>query len=243
MRTSVFSILTAAAVILLSGCTKIKKSDAEYERENWIQSFSDSIQYYQQRSGDITIKLDGINKDIDHMLVDFEKVNNPREVAGYFILKGWSDKIPLRSTGIYARINENEKLELIATLSGATFNTIAVGDGNNTYISETVPHDQAFNYRHSRFNTVYFSGGKADTVCQYIADHYKDKCRLEFLEGNKKTNFIIPENERDMIRKTWELYSKQREARSLQKELLICSKKIDTFHRIQDEAAESQENK
>ena len=227
------------------GCSRIKKTDAEIEREQWIAGFSDSIEFYQNKKQEVENELDNLNTGISAMLGNFERVKNPREVSGYYILKGWNNKLPFTSTGIYARINENEKLELIATLAGSTFNRLGVGSGSDVFFSEVVPHDQAFNYRHERYNTVYFSGGKADTVAQYIAKHRSDKINLDFLEGKKKTSFTIPSNEKDMIADTWNLLSSQIEAKKLQKELWICSRKIDTFRRImemQNQKENQQEN-
>ena len=211
-----------------------KKTDAEIERENWISGFSDSIEYYKQRSQEIETRLQDINSGISERLNNFELIKKPREVSGYYLLKGWESKLPFTTTAIYARINENEKLELIATLAGQTFNQLAVGEGTSEFYSEIVPHDQAFNFRHDRFNSVYFSGGKADTIAQYISIHHNDKISLEFLEGKVKKKFILPENEKEMINKTWELYSAQCEARDLQRELWICSRKIETFRRLMD---------
>lgn len=215
----------------LCACGKVKKTEAEIERENWISGFSDSITYYQEKSKELESELNTINSQIAGQLNNFEMVKKPREVSGYYLLKGWEKKLPMTSTSIYARINENEKLELIATLAGSTFNQIRVGD----YSSEVMKHDQAFNFRHDRFNTVYFTGGKADTIAEYIANHKNEKVTLEYLEGKIKKNFVIPENEKDMISQTWTLFSSQIEARQLQKEFWISSRKIDTFRRIMDE--------
>lgn len=229
-----FIFIPLLSVGLLAGCAKIKKSDAEYEREQWIEGFSDSIGYYTEKQGHIENELNEINNKIGTMLDKFEHVQNPREVTGYFILKGWQSKLPFTKTAIYARINEREQLELIATRAGGTFNQIGVADGDELLSSEVVPNDQAFNYRHSGYNTVYFSGGKADTIAEYIASHRHDKINLEYIEGNKKNNFLIPQDEKDMISTTWELYKMKSDASEMQKELWISSKKIETFRRIMD---------
>ena len=225
-----FVIFTLLAFLATGSCSKKQKTEAEIEREQWIAGFSDSINYYQDQTAQIDSRLETLNGIIGNLLENFEYVRNPREVTGYYIQKGWNSKIPFTTTGIYARVNDNEKLELIATLAGNTFNKIGVGD----FSSETVPHDQAFNYRHQRFNTVYFSGGKADTIAQYIAEHAKEKINLHFMEGNKKVDFAIPQNEKDMIQQTWQLYSAKSEALKLQKELWMNSRKIETFRRIMD---------
>lgn len=224
-------LLISFAAFLLSNCGKIKKTDAEYEREAWINGFTDSIEYYQNNSKEIDSKLESLNHNISSMLEDFEMVKNPRAVEGYYILKGWEEKLPFTTTSLYARINEREKLELIATLSGATFNQLEI-DG---FVSEIVPNDQAFNFRHQRFNTVYFSGGKADTLAMKIADLADSKINLVFLEnGKNRKTFQLPEAQKMMIKKTWNLYSSQMEARELQKQQWIASKKIDTFRHMID---------
>ena len=232
-------------LVSLTGCGKIKKTDAEFQREEWVAGMNDSIEYYKDRNEKITVTLDDLNRSIGQQLDNFEKIKNPREVEGYYLLKGWRSKIPMTSTGIYARINENEKIELIATLAGATFNQIEVESANaDKYISEYVRHDQALNFRHERFNTVYFQGGKADTIAQNIAEGNSNKVILNFLEnGNVKKTFVIPEEEKNMIRQTWDLYYTQKEAHKLQKELWLSSKKIDAFRRIiQENSLETDKN-
>lgn len=233
MKFKTISLIFSLSLILSStACHKVKKTDAEIERENWIAGFTDSIDYYQEHSRQLQSQLDVLNTKIGGMLEDFELIKNPREVSGYYLVKGWNKKIPFTSTAIYARINENEKFEMIATLAGGTFNKISVGGLE----SETVPHDQAFNFRHERFNSVYFTGGKIDTIAEYIAHHNEDKINLEYIEGNKiKRKFDIPKDEKDMISQTWNLYSAKRAALTLEKEIWLSSHKIDTFRRIMEE--------
>ena len=231
--------LLAFIALSFFSCKKIKTPEAEIEREKWYSTFNDSIEYYQQQISEVNLRLDNLNADIGRMLSNFELISNPREVSGYYLLKGWSKKIPFTSTAIYARINENEKLEIIATLAGHTFNRIEVGN----CFSEVVPHDQAFNFRHERYNTVYFSGGKADTIAEYISGHKSEKLNLEFIEGARKNSFLIPSDEKDMISQTWELYHTKRETAELQKMLWYYSRKIDTFRRMQDRNEQSAKNK
>lgn len=220
------------ALLELSSCKKLKTPEAQTKREEWIASFADSIAYYENQNKLVEVNLERKNAEVENLLENFEYVNNPREVTGYYLLKGWQSKIPFKTTGIYARINNNEKLELIATLAGSTFNRIAVGTPSMEYYSEVVPHDQAFNYRHNSFNTVYFSGGKADTIAEYIARHHSEKINLDFLDSSRKKSFFIPEDEKEMIYQTWNLFSAKSEALSLQKELWLNARKIDTFKRM-----------
>ena len=229
--------LLAIFLLFLSGCKKVKTPDAAIERENWIASFSDSVAYYKEKSAEVETRLSNLQSELANELENFDYIKKPREVSGYYLLKGWSDKLPFTSTALYARINENEKLELIATLAGNTFNRIQTGN----FYSEIVPHDQAFNYRHERFNTVYFSGGKADTIAEYIAGRVTDKVNIQYIEGNKKTNFLLPQNEKEMISRTWNLYATQMKVKRLQKELWLYSRKIDTFRRMMDSQTTTEE--
>lgn len=226
------NFLTFALILLVAmSCNRVKTPDAVEERNAWINSFTDSVAFYKDKSEKIESSLQALNAKVGILLEDFEMVRNPREVSGYYIMKGWNSKLPLINTGIYARINENEKLELIATLGGNTFNQIAVGD----CYSDVVRHDQAFNYRHERFNTVYFSGGKADSIAEYVYQHETNNLKLEYLEGKRKYLASLSRNEIENISKTWQLYNAQKETHKLQKELLICSRKIDTFRRFMNE--------
>lgn len=224
-----------AIAMTFGSCTRVRTTDAEKEREQWMASFNDSIEFYQAQNLKTEQELGTVSNEIASLLEDFEMVNNPKEVNGYYIIKGWGAKVPYTSTGIFARINDREKLELIATLAGATFNRLGVGEGSEEVFSETVPHDQAFNYRHKTYNTVCFSGGKADTVAEYIANHHGSNLNIDFLEGNTKKTVKLSQSDKDMITKTWKLYSAQLKAKELQKQLWISSKKIDTFRRLLDD--------
>lgn len=229
-----YLLISSMACFSLLSCSKVQKTEAEKEREEWIAGFTDSIDFYQKRMQDADMKLQDLNAKINSYLEKFEFVENPREVQGYYILKEWKSKIPFTTTSLYARINKNEKLELIATLAGATFNQIEVESGNDYAKSEIVPHDQAFNYRHERFNTVYFSGGKADTVALFINRNRNNSITLDFLQGNIKKQSPLDKNQKEMISMTWDLFEAQTQARELQKEYWISSKKIETFRRIME---------
>ena len=219
-------------VLISYGCTRLKKPQAITERENWIASFHDSIRFYKERIATVESELSSYNSQINVLLDKFEFISNPRQVSGFYILKGWNAKLPFKKTSIYARLNENETIELIATLSGATFNKISVSFGNESVSSDIVPHDQAFNYRHNGYNTVCFSGIAADSVAEFIATHKNGNLVLHYLEGSKSKNFTIPENEKSMIADTWDLHLSQLKQKSLQKELWLISRKIDTYRRM-----------
>lgn len=227
----IFSSLVLVTMSLIS-CKGLKKSDAEIEREEWIKSFDDSIAYYKSQIADMEIRLGDDNSVIAGLLDDFEYVSHPRQVTGYYLLKGWQNKIPMKKTGIYARINDDENLELIATLSGGTFNRISVSNGREEVESAAVPYDQALNYRHNNLNTVCFYGTAADSVAEFIGVNEPDKLTITFIDGSKNKKAVIAGDEKNMIARTWELFSYKKEARELQRNIWIYSKKIDAYRRM-----------
>ena len=229
----VITCLILTGMILFS-CKRLKKSDAEIEREEWINSFTDSIEYYKTEISNLEIRLGDENAVIAGLINDFEYVSNPRQVTGYYILKGWQNKLPMKKTGIYARINDNEELELIATLSGGNFNQILVSNGREEVESGVVPYDQALNYRHNNLNTVCFYGTAADSVAEFIGVNEPDKITVSYIEGNKKKQAVLGDEEKNMIARTWELYSYNKEGRELQKNIWIYSKKIDAYRRMME---------
>ena len=210
-------------------CKKLKTPEAVEEREKWIQSFNDSIKECEIIMNTAEIELGELNKTINSMMDGFEYVSNPRAVDGYYIIKDWQKKIPMSKTGIYARLTEQNTLELIATLQGGEFDQISVYTDGEELKSSVVKYDQALNYRHNNLNTVCFSGGACDSIAEFIYGYKGHKIKLEFLNGKSSKHIDIPGDEKDMIARTWELYDTQKEIRKLEKDIWISSKKINTY--------------
>ncbi len=228
-------LLLAVIGLTLAGCSGVKKPEAAVERENWLLSLNDSIKLYQQQTEEVTANLSELKNRIGEVIVDFDYVSNPREVEGYYIFKGWKDRYPLTTTGLVARITEDERLELLATLSGATFNEIGVTAGGETRSSGVVPHDQALNYRTPEFNKVCFSGAKADSVAMLIAE--SPSSEIIYLEGGKRKAVKLPADQQAMLAATWRLYALQKEAHGYEKELPRLAGKIAACRRMLDESA------
>lgn len=184
---------------------------------------------------DFNESLEMLHKEIADLLNDFRHVSNPREVTGYYIYKDWENKLPLKKTGLIARLNENEKIELIATLSGGVFNQIEISSPSGSIISNVVPHDQAFNYRTGSYNTVCFSGETADSIAGYIYTHKNDNLKLIFLNGKKTGELNLPEDEKVMVGQTWKLFDSQYEVKILQRKLNIYSNAVNACRRLLDE--------
>lgn len=231
---SKFGIFFIVMVLLsVLGCNRIKTPEAVAQREDWINSFNDSLDYYDNQMKIVDSRLSDCNDKINSLIGDFQYVKNPREVTGYHILKGWNSKLPFTTTAVYARISDDEKLELIATLAGGTFNKIGITDGAHEVSSQTVAHDQALNFRHSGYNTVCFIGEEADSIARFISQNKDKKLTLSFYEGeSRKKNFALPDNEKNMIATTWDLIDIQNQQKELQKELWLTSQKINICRKM-----------
>lgn len=226
--------LMAVAAISLSACGGGKKTEAEQQRETWLNSLNDSIALYQKQMESVSSELTEMQRKVGEMVVDFDYVNNPREVEGYYIYKGWKSRYPLAQTGLLARVTEDERFELLATLAGAVFNEIAATSDGVSVSSDVVPHDQALNYRAGNLNKVCFSGEKADSVGALIADHESATVTVAFLNGNRTGSLQLPNDQKQMIASTWRLYSMQKKAHSLEKEMPRLSGKISACRRMLD---------
>ncbi len=222
----------AAGICLLLPSCKVKTPAAVEEREKWLLSLNDSIDKYEKEKVVINDKLLEAREKVDEMVGYFDYVNNPREVEGYYIFSGWKDRYPMLKTALLARVTQDERFELIATLTGGHFNEIGVTAAGETVASEVVPHDQALNYRAGNLNTVYFSGEKADSVGQFISTHSTDEITVIYLDKTKSGTLLLPSDEKQMIARTWELYAAQKNLHSLEKELPRLSGKIAACRRM-----------
>ncbi len=231
MKTRSLIIPLALAALLLPGC-KVKTPEAVKEREAWLESLNDSIAKYEKQREEVEAGLSAARERVGTMVAHFDYVNNPREVEGYYIFSGWKGRYPMKQTALVARVTEDIRFELIATLTGAHFNEIGVSAQGITVASEVVPHDQAFNYRAGNLNTVSFTGAKADSIGAFIAAHSNDAFTVSYLEGKRTGSLSLPSDEKQMIARTWELYAAQRDMHTLEKELPRLSGKIAACRRM-----------
>lgn len=231
--TYLLSIIVAAS-ILLPSC-KVKTPDAVKERQEWHLSLNDSISKFEKQKAEVEKQLLEARDNVGALVGDFDYVTNPRFVEGYYILHGWKERYPMQSTALVARVTEDERFELIATLTGAHFNEIGVTSAGETLSTEIVPNDQAINYRAGNLNTVYFAGAKADSIGQFISQHTTSEITVIYLEGKKTGSLNLPADEKKLISRTWNLYSAQRHLHSLEKELPRLSGKIAACRRMLQE--------
>lgn len=227
--------LAAVAYLLLPSC-RVKTPEAVKERENWLLSLNDSIAKYEKERSEVEVQLQEAREKVGGIVGYFDYVNNPREVEGYYIFNGWKGKYPMQKTALVARVTEEERFELIATLTGGQFNEIGVMSAGETVSSDIVPHDQALNYRAGNLNTVCFYGAKADSVGEFIASHSTGEITVVYLNGKKTGSLLLPSDEKQMVARTWELYAAQRHLHSLEKELPRLSGKIAACRKMLEKA-------
>lgn len=233
MRQVRFILLsTVIAALCFTACKKLTTPPAAAERLKWIESLHDSIKIYQKDLEEIETKLTDARNQVGIMVEHFDYVNDPRQVEGYYIFTGWKNRYPLQKTGLVARVTEDERFELIATLTGAYFNEIGVSAAGETVATDVVPHDQALNYRAENLNTVCFTGAKADSVGQFISTHSMDEINVIYLNGNKTGTLTLPSDEKQMVARTWELYAAQRKIHNYEKELRLFSGRIAACRKI-----------
>lgn len=232
MKTIFYILFAALACGSLTGCGNKKKQQAEIEREKWIMSLNDSIITYKKQVNDINVLLDETRQEVNGIIGQFDYVNNTREVEGYHILTGWAKRYPLDRTGLVARVTEDGRLELLATLTGANFNEIAVMAGGQTVGSDVVPHDQALNYRAGNLNRVCFTGNRADSIGALISAYDDSDVDIVYMNGTKTGALRMPADQRDMVARTWRLFDAERRMHQLEKELPRLNGKINACRRI-----------
>ena len=224
------------SILAVAACTPKEKSDKAVERERWIESLNDSVALYKSQIDSATSRLEELHDNVGLMLQDFEYVNNPREVEGYYIYKGWRQRYPLQGNGLVARISKDEGLELIACHKGAPFTSVALSGGDGAAVeTEAVAHDQALNYRRGDLTTVCYYGAKADSVAMYISDNQAQKLTVTLLNGKACGSFTLSQDAARMISATWQLYSSQKQCERLEHEIPLLNRRIDTCRRILDQ--------
>lgn len=226
-------LLLLGLLVLTAGCVRRERENASTEkREKWIASLSDSISTLKER---IKLTEDSISegyKEISELLRGFTHVENPRYVEGFTICNGWQNHYPLSSTGMLARMTESESFELVASLSGGTFNRITVSAGNASATSATVEWDQALNYRSGNLNTVAFGGKEADEIGRIVAEASGSPVSVTYSGGKGGRTVTLKKDAAEMIAATWRLTDRHRSVKRMERSLPLYARKIDAYRRI-----------
>lgn len=220
-------LLLSLLVSVVCSCSgNDSKKNTEEAQQEWTRSLEDSIRNIRAEIDSSQNNLDILHQHVGNLLHNFTYVNKQREVEGYTMLSGWEKRYPLTSTGLVARISESEGLELIAALKGGNFTSIMVVGPDGSVSSQTVPHDQALNYRANGLNTVMFSGPAADSIARFISDNELNNLTVVFRAGGEEGKWAIPNANKKMISETWALYNSQKEAERLERRIPLLNEKI-----------------
>lgn len=227
-------ILPLSAALALGGacglgsCGGSSKSNNEASaHEKWLQSLNDSIDALRLQVDSVNNELETLRTEVGSLLESFERVDDPRQVEGFTIYKGWARRYPLTQTGVAARMTENEDLEIVAALSGGTFDRLrAIGSGGSAQTAR-VPHDQALNYRAGGLNTVAFSGAAADSVGAIIAAS-SSPVEIQFMGGSGGKHRLSAA-EQEMIAATWRLTDARKRTSHLERLLPLLRERIKIY--------------
>lgn len=217
-------LLPIALLLLLGACIN---PDTRYKDQQaaWEASLPDSVDALRREMQLTQDSITYTGAELDSLLLKFEHVSDPRLVEGYSIFKGARAGYPLTATGLTARITESGQLELIAALSGGTFDRIKVEAGGESAETETVPFDQGLNYRTGGLNTVAFTGGKADTVAGVIASA-AGAVKVIYLNGRQSGSLTLSAPAKEAISTTYRYTETSRRLALLERRLPMLQQKI-----------------
>lgn len=229
------SLIFALPILLIASCAQGNKEKREKMQSDYRSTITDSIKSVEREIDSCNNRVARLNTDLGRRINNFTVVDNPREVEGYYILKGWENRYPLTSTGLVARITLSEQLELIAAKTSSPFDAITVKSGDHSATSATVPHDQALNYRSGNLTTVMFNGAQADAVAKLIADNELNPVTVIYLQGGKPTGSIqLSDGQKKMVAATYLFYSKRSHLTKLERELPMLHQKINILRKHLD---------
>lgn len=223
----------AMSMILLPAC-KPRTDNAEQARADYSQSLTDSITAIQEEIETCNSDIETLRNEVGEMMVNFTTVSNPREVGSYTVLTSWRDRYPLSSTGLVARIDENNRFELVAALEGGTFDQITVQGPSVSASSDIVPNDQALNYRTASLTTVLYSGASADSIGALISDNALNTLNVIFVQSKPVRSWRLPGENANMIAITYSLYERMSELGRLERRVPMLHEKINLLRLHRD---------
>lgn len=226
----------ASALIALGSCVQ-RRDNAEQARADYDRSLSDSIAIIEQEIDSCNSQIGTLRDQINGWMRDFTTVSNPREAGSYMIRSSWRDRYPLTSTGLVARINDNNQFELVAALSARAFDRITVESQSVSASTDVVPNDQALNYRTPSLTTVMFTGAAADSVGNLIADNQLNPITVIYRGSTPVRSWMLPTDNAQMIAYTYLLYKSTRELNRIERRVPMLHEKINLLRLHKDKNA------
>lgn len=220
------AIILVGSVFFESCKYSADKSKVTSDRDEWIESLSDSIAILEQKILETSLLIENLRNEEKEMLDSFVAVDNPCLVEGYIVFEGWQKYDTGSGTGIIARVLNNERIEIVASLMGAAFDRIEVVAGNKTVSSKIVPYDGALNYRSGNVEIVAFTEASADSVAEFIAKNYSDALELRYYGRTLSGKIKLSDSQIKMIVATWRLVSTHAELNRMERSLPLYNEKI-----------------
>lgn len=232
LTTALVAVAALGILVSATDCSSAeqrRRAKSESDRHAWREELQDSVVAIRERMEANAEQLRVLTQDLNGMLPSFIKVDNPRHVEGYYVLRDFNSNYPLTSTGLAARLTMSEQLELIAALQGGTFTQIRVRSKDGVITSATVPYDGALNYREGGLNTVAFSGPLCDSVGRFIALNDNAALTLEYLDGNRVAGKItLPDKTKRMVARTWTLSNTRARITRLERTIPVDNRKLES---------------
>lgn len=219
-------IIAGLVLILIPvACTGNRQAE-DKARATYKLSLKDSIESMRLQIDSCNNTISVLKQNQDEWLQNFTTVSNDREVAPYIIYTDFRSKYPPQGTGLIARLAENGQFELVASLSGARFTSITVTAPDGSASSETIAPDQALNYMAGGLNTVLFTGSKADSIGNLIADNQLNPITVTFVGKGPVKTWKMPDDYSKMIMATFRLYDSQKRINMLERRVSMLNRKI-----------------
>ncbi len=225
-------ILTLAILSGVAGCKKYTGDKAAEDRAKWIESLHDSISNISaQRKAD-SLRIIQLRSDIDLWLQNFTQVDDPKQVEPYYIHSSFMGSYPLKSTGIAARIKDNQEFELVAALSGSQFDSFRLTSGEFSVTSPTIQPDQALNFTSSDGLTVCaFSGEGIRPIAEFVSLYEPEQIWMEFLRnGQVRSSINLSHPQKRWISETWDMASERQLLDSLERSQILSARKLELLH-------------
>ncbi|MDE6715447.1 MAG: hypothetical protein K2J74_03085 [Muribaculaceae bacterium] len=181
------------AVTLLDSLKKTYPTDVEVQKSAmYLRTLADEeIILNQIQSNDSALAAS--EQALASLVAGFTFIKDADMVEGYTVSNSTKSNPLVNRTGLEARIDEYLNLYLVSLLNGnkANHDRVEVVNGVEFASTEAVPYNGSSNYRFNAGGVnnemVTFRGGKADTLCMFIADNRNAKLKLNFMGGKKVT--------------------------------------------------------
>ena len=122
---------------------------------------------------------------------------------------------------------DDGSLEIVASLRNGDFNNIRVVSDKGSCQSDTVPYDNALNYRSGNVDIVAFGGAKADSIGALVARSIDIPVRLEYVGGKGVAGSIqLSHDQKEMIAATWRIVDMHRNLNRTERMLPLYNEKI-----------------